>query len=79
MIHKYINTMYERMYIVMYLLLFQLQIFRENHYDSMKGTRYAAALVEANGNFVRMWFKNSLPQIENILKEEMQKNSSLIA
>ncbi|XP_061932961.1 uncharacterized protein LOC107993193 isoform X4 [Apis cerana] len=56
-----------------------LQIFRENHYDSMKGTRYAAALVEANGNFVRMWFKNSLPQIENILKEEMQKNSSLIA
>lgn len=45
----------------------------------MKGTRYAAALVEANGNFVRMWFKNSLPQIENILKEEMQKNSNLIA
>lgn len=44
----------------------------------MKGTRYVAALVEANGNFVRIWFKNSLPQIENILKEEMQKNSSLI-
>lgn len=45
----------------------------------MKGTRYAAALVEANGNFVRMWFKNSLSQIENVLKEEMQKNSTLIA
>ncbi|XP_026673988.1 thyrotropin-releasing hormone-degrading ectoenzyme-like isoform X2 [Ceratina calcarata] len=45
-----------------------LLIFRENNYDSMKGTRYAAALVEANGNFVTTWLKNSLAQIENILK-----------
>ncbi|XP_017760660.1 PREDICTED: thyrotropin-releasing hormone-degrading ectoenzyme-like [Eufriesea mexicana] len=52
-----------------------LQIFRESNYDSMKGTRYAAALVEANGNFVTAWLKNSLPQIESILKEEVQNSS----
>lgn len=56
--------------------LLQLQIFREINYDSMKGTRYAAALVEANGNFVTAWLKNSLPQIENILKEEEAQGSA---
>ena len=55
--------------------LLQLQIFREINYDSMKGTRYAAALVEANGNFVTAWLKNSLPQIENILKEEEEEEA----
>ncbi|XP_043515898.1 aminopeptidase N-like [Frieseomelitta varia] len=53
-----------------------LQIFREINYDSMKGTRYAAALVEANGNFVTAWLKNSLPQIENILKEEEEEEEA---
>ncbi|XP_017797944.1 PREDICTED: aminopeptidase N-like [Habropoda laboriosa] len=53
-----------------------LQIFRENNYDSMKGTRYAAALVEANGIFMASWLKNSLPQIENILKDEVVENAS---
>lgn len=57
--------------------LLQLQIFREINYDSMKGTRYAAALVEANGNFVTAWLKNSLPQIENILKEEEEAQRGL--
>ncbi|XP_076633175.1 aminopeptidase N [Colletes latitarsis] len=47
-----------------------LQLFRENNYDSMKGARYAAALVEANGNFVTSWLKNSLLEIEKSLKEE---------
>ncbi|XP_076675185.1 aminopeptidase N isoform X1 [Andrena cerasifolii] len=47
-----------------------LQSFRENNYDSMKGARYAAALVEANGIFVTSWLKNSFPEIEKLLKEE---------
>ncbi|CAK9832931.1 Thyrotropin-releasing hormone-degrading ectoenzyme [Anthophora retusa] len=55
-----------------------LQIFRENNYDSMKGTRYAAALVEANGNFMTSWLKNSLPQIESILKAEVTENPSVL-
>lgn len=55
-----------------------LQIFRENNYDSMKGTRYAAALVEANGNFMTSWLKNSLPQIESILKAEAKENPSVL-
>ncbi|XP_033365895.1 thyrotropin-releasing hormone-degrading ectoenzyme-like isoform X1 [Bombus vosnesenskii] len=53
-----------------------LQMFRENNYDSMKGTRYAAALVEANGNFETTWLKHSLPQIESMLKEETQRFAS---
>ncbi|CAK9797807.1 Thyrotropin-releasing hormone-degrading ectoenzyme [Anthophora plagiata] len=55
-----------------------LQIFRENNYDSMKGTRYAAALVEANGNFMTSWLKISLPQIESILKAEAAENPSVL-
>ena len=53
-----------------------LQMFRENNYDSMKGTRYAAALVEANGHFVTTWLKHSLPQIDSLLKEEAQRFAS---
>lgn len=51
-------------------------MFRENNYDSMKGTRYAAALVEANGNFETTWLKHSLPEIESMLKEETQRFAS---
>lgn len=36
----------------------------------MKGARYAAALVEANGNFVTFWLKSFLPEFEKLLKEE---------
>lgn len=57
--------------------MLQLQMFRETNYDSMKGTRYAAEVVEVDGNFVIMWSKHSLPQIENILKEEKEKSSVL--
>ncbi|XP_053977131.1 thyrotropin-releasing hormone-degrading ectoenzyme-like isoform X2 [Hylaeus volcanicus] len=55
-----------------------LQLFRENNYDSTKGARYAAALVEANGNFVTSWLKNSLPEIEKLLKgDAIDKASAL--
>lgn len=53
-----------------------LQLFRENNYDSMKGVRYAAALVEANGNFETLWLKNSLPELEKLLKEDSDKISA---
>lgn len=36
----------------------------------MKGARYAAALVEANGIFVTSWLKNTFPEMEKLLKEE---------
>lgn len=42
----------------------------------MKGARYAAALVEANGNFVKSWLKNSLPEIEKLLKKEIIDKAS---
>ncbi|XP_076226319.1 thyrotropin-releasing hormone-degrading ectoenzyme isoform X1 [Nomia melanderi] len=54
-----------------------LQAFRENNYESMKGTRYAAALVEANGNFIISWLQNSLPQIEKLLKPEDSNKTSI--
>nr|XP_012138974.1 PREDICTED: thyrotropin-releasing hormone-degrading ectoenzyme-like isoform X1 [Megachile rotundata] len=53
-----------------------LQLFRENNYDSMKGVRYAAALVEANGNFETLWLKNSLPEIEKLLKVVSEDTSA---
>nr|XP_033335062.1 thyrotropin-releasing hormone-degrading ectoenzyme-like isoform X1 [Megalopta genalis] len=54
-----------------------LQAFRENNYESMKGTRYAAALVEANGNFIISWLQNSLPEIEKLMKtDEANKTST---
>nr|XP_034185572.1 aminopeptidase N-like [Osmia lignaria]XP_034185573.1 aminopeptidase N-like [Osmia lignaria] len=48
-----------------------LQLFRENNYESMKGARYGAALVEANGNFGTLWLKSFLPEFEKLLKEEV--------
>lgn len=45
-----------------------LQTFRENNYESMKGVMHASAVVEANANFVTSWLKNSLPEIESFLK-----------
>ncbi|XP_054011333.1 aminopeptidase N-like [Hylaeus anthracinus] len=55
-----------------------LQLFRENNYDSTKGARYAAALVEANGNFVTSWLKNSLPEIEKLLKGDAINKASAL-
>ncbi|KZC13130.1 Thyrotropin-releasing hormone-degrading ectoenzyme [Dufourea novaeangliae] len=54
-----------------------LQAFRGNNYDSMKGARFAAALVEANGNFVTSWLKNSLPEIEKLIKGDVGNTTSI--
>ncbi|XP_076290267.1 thyrotropin-releasing hormone-degrading ectoenzyme isoform X2 [Lasioglossum baleicum] len=56
-----------------------LQAFRENNYESMKGTRYAAALVEANGNFIISWLQNSLPEIEKLMKTDDANKTSILS
>lgn len=48
-------------------------MFRENNYESMKGARYASALVEANGNFVTSWLKYSFPEVEKLLRKEVNE------
>ncbi|XP_076648380.1 thyrotropin-releasing hormone-degrading ectoenzyme isoform X2 [Halictus rubicundus] len=55
-----------------------LQAFRENNYESMKGTRYAAALVEANGNFIISWLQNSFPEIEKLMKTDDDNKTSIL-